>query len=384
MVNYKFSCPNCGQRIQVDSRQACIQSHCPNCKNEIIVPPPPEATGSSEPRESLPYESSRDQEGSSGNSAESFQPRETIIGNLMKFGGAAVHETKRKVKFASLKAKLLKLNQVDLPKAHYELGRQCYENGCFQEEFAAEYKELNDLSQAIHDKRQTITTPEHATAGERIKVGAQNAAAKASAETLALKFKKLFTQLGELVEQQESQPTEIIGSLDAVRLEIGNLKNQLARLSDGDPARNGLELIYFKRKQVLISIAIVVVLIVVGSFSYIRHQKFKVKNENAQQARQRDLQNEDLYHRRTEPERLDSLPGYQSAVAYVEQYAREHDTNISEDRARSWAGIALENTERLEQHMGTEYIRSDGGRKQEFQNQVHLIFYNAGLVGAEP
>ncbi len=46
MIEFKFSCPNCGQHIQVNDAYSGRQIGCPTCKNQIVVPPAPGAVAS--------------------------------------------------------------------------------------------------------------------------------------------------------------------------------------------------------------------------------------------------------------------------------------------------------------------------------------------------
>ena len=40
-MNYKFSCPTCGQHYNATPAHANTQVQCVTCKTEMIVPPPP-------------------------------------------------------------------------------------------------------------------------------------------------------------------------------------------------------------------------------------------------------------------------------------------------------------------------------------------------------
>jgi DNA-directed RNA polymerase subunit RPC12/RpoP len=41
MAEFKFSCPQCGQKIRGDVNYAGLQINCPACQHPIVVPPPP-------------------------------------------------------------------------------------------------------------------------------------------------------------------------------------------------------------------------------------------------------------------------------------------------------------------------------------------------------
>ena len=43
MIEFKFSCPNCGQHIHCNDAYCDMQIICPTCKNQILVPPAPDA-----------------------------------------------------------------------------------------------------------------------------------------------------------------------------------------------------------------------------------------------------------------------------------------------------------------------------------------------------
>ena len=45
MAEFKFFCPQCGQRIQCDISYSGRQINCPVCQQAIVVPPPPRADG---------------------------------------------------------------------------------------------------------------------------------------------------------------------------------------------------------------------------------------------------------------------------------------------------------------------------------------------------
>lgn len=127
----------------------------------------------------------------------------------------ALAELKRRVQLMALGIRLFSANHFILRKRYCDLGRQCYEARSFETVFVEEYKTLTDLTSAIRDHRRKLTTPEHATAIERIQVAANNAARIIAAEVLTFKFNKLFINLGEKAAQQGCT-SDIAHKFDAV------------------------------------------------------------------------------------------------------------------------------------------------------------------------
>jgi len=174
----------------------------------------------------------------------SLEPQTSFGSKLTNWGKAALQETKRNAHLASIKARIEKAKHIDLNKAHYELGRKCFEAKCFGDKYELQYKELADLTQNIHEKRQGIIVPEHATAGERIKAAAHNTAGKATAEALTLKFKQLFTILGGLVaHEQQSVPelAEAFGAVNNIHIHIKELELEYATLAADQEAKQQLK-----------------------------------------------------------------------------------------------------------------------------------------------
>lgn len=153
------------------------------------------------------------------------KPLQSFVSMVANVSRPTFAESKRLAHLAVLKAKLTKTNNITLSACYYALGRKCYEVGCFATALTVEFKEIGDLKQIAQDQRHKADVADNATALERLKAAAKNSLGVITAEASALKFKKLFTHIGEKASQQEPAP-EIAEELDAVN----NVKSQIASL----------------------------------------------------------------------------------------------------------------------------------------------------------
>lgn len=156
--------------------------------------------------------------------AQSSKPLSTFASKVANVGKPAFTESKRLAHLAALKATLTKAKHITLPACYYALGRKCYESRCFASVLSAEFKAIENLKELVQDHRRKVDVADHATALERFKGFAKNSVGVVTAEASALKFKSLFTHLGEKAAQQERAP-EIADELYELRQTITGINN---------------------------------------------------------------------------------------------------------------------------------------------------------------
>ncbi len=175
--------------------------------------------------------------------AQPSKPLPTFASKVANVGKPAFTESRRLAHMAALKATLTKAKHITLPACYYALGRKCYESRCFASVLSAEFKEIENLKELVQDYRRKVDVADHATALERFKGFAKNSVGVVTAEASALKFKSLFTHLGEKAALQEHAP-EIADELDAVsnvKLQINSLETEYAAIAADHSAHEDLK-----------------------------------------------------------------------------------------------------------------------------------------------
>ena len=153
---------------------------------------------------------------------------------LASFGKAAYEETKRNARLAGMKGRMEKLKHVDLNLAHYALGKKCYDENLFREEFRPKFDEIAKLGQTIAEKRRGTSAVEGQSTGETLRKAGREIAMQTKAEALSLKLKPLFVSLGRAVELLRTSYTQIekeIAMVKAVRQSLSKDEEEYALLS---------------------------------------------------------------------------------------------------------------------------------------------------------
>ena len=143
--------------------------------------------------------------------------KERFGSKLRRLGKAAFQEAKRNAHLAALKAKIEKAKHYDLFHAHQALGRKCYEMKIMADQFEPDYQDIADLEKRIAEKRHGVESSVNAATIERVKIAAQNTAARAEAEAFVLKLHRLFAKLGEKAVRVTLSSPDISDELEKIR-----------------------------------------------------------------------------------------------------------------------------------------------------------------------
>jgi len=135
---------------------------------------------------------------------------------LAGLGKAALSEAKRSAKMAALKARIEKLKLVDLNKAHYALGKKCYDLGLLRDQFGPDFDSIAELERRIKVGRDGAKIAVHETGGEMLKRLAGDTKMAAEAKGRSLKLKQLLMELGKQVAGLNSPSAELSTEIHAV------------------------------------------------------------------------------------------------------------------------------------------------------------------------
>lgn len=241
----KFHCPHCDQELSAEVADAGSRTACPSCGEVLEIP----EIGS----ESAPPYPGPDDDGA-------YAPPKALKWKVVKGLRDGFDGLKLRSKQAGLKARLEKLRNVDLRKAHYALGLDCFESGHLEEELGDRFQEIRELDQQIALKRTAMEHDEGETRVAAAKRLAKEAAKSAHAQTLAVKRRQLLTQIGELAHSKlhDFAAPEFVSHVSA----INGIKEQIKNLdvaigTTGEAAR------HFNR-QLIIGLGSVLIIVAVA------------------------------------------------------------------------------------------------------------------------
>ena len=175
---------------------------------------------------------------------EESAPTASFGSQLAGLGKAAFGEAKRNARMAGLKAKIEKLKLVDLNKAHYGLGKKCFELGLHQDQFPAQWAAIQELEERIKVKREHSSPVEAETTGAKIKRIAGETKQSAEAEGLALKEKQLLTEFGKGIAGLDVHTPDLnteLHSVAAVHSAIQIETDELSKLGESSSDRSALK-----------------------------------------------------------------------------------------------------------------------------------------------
>lgn len=210
---HKFHCPNCDQKLSAEVADAGSQTTCPSCGGVLEIPAidSESAPPLPDPVDSGPRAPSRATMGLKSKVRQGIRDG---------FDGL-----KLRSKQAGLKARLEKLRNVDLRKAHYALGLECFESGHLEEELGEHFRELRELDRQISIKRVAEPHDADETKTAAAKRMARDAAKSAQAQALALKRRHLLTVIGEgahaeLVQVESPETEHHVSQINSINAQV--------------------------------------------------------------------------------------------------------------------------------------------------------------------
>jgi pSer/pThr/pTyr-binding forkhead associated (FHA) protein len=168
---------------------------------------------------------------------EAAPPASSFGSKLASLARAALNETKRNARLIALKAKIEKFKRIDLPMAHYALGKRCHELGLHGDQFTSQREAIVDLEQRIKAKRDGVACANQETPSEKFKRIASDTKSAAEAEGLALRLKRLLVEFGKHIAGLDTLPAELnaeTATINAIHQSIAAISAEYAALNDSN------------------------------------------------------------------------------------------------------------------------------------------------------
>lgn len=150
-------------------------------------------------------------------STENTEPHASFGSQLVGLGKAAFGEAQRGGRLAALKTRIEKLKLFDLNKAHYALGKKCYDLGLHREQFNHEFDTVLSLAEQIKERNEVAFATPHESQKKRLKRACLKAAATAEATIFDLKLKQILIHLGRLIATSTTDATPLKSQLAVVK-----------------------------------------------------------------------------------------------------------------------------------------------------------------------